>query len=125
MSPLFPQRFAIDVPGHAITVGDLVFDLLFRAFQDDAVDGFIRQFIRKATLALSKEGAQTKTQALVLLARTVAVGTEPLEKARKLFSRYFLFRLWFGNRNGPGSVGGGKRGKQKQKGGKKKKKKIL
>jgi len=93
MRPLFAQRLAEDVSGDAIAVSDFVFDLLFGTLQDYAVDGLVRQFIRKAALALGKESAQAKPQALVLLTRPVPVGTEPIEKPLESFSRYFLFHF--------------------------------
>jgi len=93
MWPLFAQRLAIDVSGDAIAVSDFVFNLLFGALEDYAVDGFVRQFIRKAALALGKESAQAKPQALVLLTRPVPFRAEPVEKPLESFSRYFLFHF--------------------------------
>src|SRR5260370_16766267 len=101
MRPLFSQRFTIDILRDAIEVCDLTFDLLFRALQDYPVDGFIRQFVRKAALALRKESAQAKPQTLVLLTRAVAVRTKPVKEVRKLFPGQFLFILRIRQSTGP------------------------
>src|SRR5215213_2104509 len=91
MNSLFSQRFSIDILGDPVTIRDLVFDLFFGALQDYAVDGFIREFISKAAVSKRKKGAQAKSQALILLTRSLVVRTKPREKAHKFFPDNFIF----------------------------------
>ncbi len=51
MGSFFPQRFPIDVFSNAETVGELVFDFLGGAFEDQAVDGFIREIVGKVAMS--------------------------------------------------------------------------
>jgi hypothetical protein len=90
--PFSSQGLTIDVSGDSVTIGELVFDLLFRAFEDHAVDGLVREFIRKGATALGEKRTQPKAQPLVFFSGAVTVRTKPLEKTRKLFPGYFL--LW-------------------------------
>jgi hypothetical protein len=91
MNSLFSQRFSIDVFGDAVTIRGLVFDLFFEALQDYAVDGFIREFISEAAVSQRKKGAQTKSQALILLTRGLGIRTKPRKKLHELFPSNFIF----------------------------------
>ena len=62
MGPLFAQRFAINIFRHRVEIGELVFDAFFSALENDAINGFVGEFVGGTALALYSAVGKVKVK---------------------------------------------------------------
>ena len=85
MNSLLAQKFAIDISRHAVEISELVFDSLFGAFQNDAVDRFVRELVSVATATIREEHIQRAPHTFVLFSGAIDIRAEPGEEGRESF----------------------------------------